>query len=58
VSSRICRLQCKHAFQITKFPPVKILLTGGAGFTGSAVIRHAIENIDVRVANVGRLTCV
>ena len=30
----------------------QILITGGAGFIGSAVIRHIINNIDHRVVNV------
>ncbi|MDP8101770.1 dTDP-glucose 4,6-dehydratase [Phocoenobacter atlanticus] len=34
----------------------KILITGGAGFIGSAVIRHIIENTDDRVINVDKLT--
>ena len=34
----------------------KILITGGAGFIGSAVIRHVINNTDHRVINVDKLT--
>lgn len=33
-----------------------ILITGGAGFIGSAVIRHIIENTNDSVINVDRLT--
>lgn len=33
-----------------------ILITGGAGFIGSAVIRHIIENTDDSVVNVDKLT--
>ena len=33
-----------------------ILITGGAGFIGSAVIRHLIRHTDVRVVNVDKLT--
>jgi len=35
---------------------VKILVTGGAGFIGSAVIRHIIKNTSDSVINVDKLT--
>jgi len=35
---------------------MKILVTGGAGFIGSAVIRHIIENTIDEVVNVDKLT--
>ena len=35
---------------------MKILVTGGAGFIGSAVIRHIINNTDDSVINVDKLT--
>jgi len=35
---------------------VKLLITGGAGFIGSAVIRHIINNTDHSVVNVDKLT--
>jgi len=35
---------------------MKILVTGGAGFIGSAVIRHIIANTDHSVINVDKLT--
>ncbi|CAM3864359.1 dTDP-glucose 4,6-dehydratase [Rheinheimera salexigens] len=35
---------------------MKILVTGGAGFIGSAVIRHIIENTTDSVINVDKLT--
>ena len=35
---------------------MKILVTGGAGFIGSAVIRHIIENTTDEVVNVDKLT--
>ena len=35
---------------------MKILVTGGAGFIGSAVIRHIIQNTQDRVVNVDKLT--
>ena len=34
----------------------KLLITGGAGFIGSAVIRHIISNTDHSVVNVDKLT--
>ena len=35
---------------------LKILVTGGAGFIGSAVIRHIINDTDYSVVNVDKLT--
>ena len=35
---------------------MNILITGGAGFIGSAVIRHIIENTEAHVLNVDKLT--
>lgn len=35
---------------------MKILVTGGAGFIGSAIIRYIIKNTDNRVLNVDKLT--
>lgn len=35
---------------------MRVLITGGAGFIGSAVIRHVIENTNDEVINVDKLT--
>lgn len=35
---------------------MKILITGGAGFIGSAVVRHIIQNTENEVLNVDKLT--
>ena len=35
---------------------MKLLITGGAGFIGSAVIRHIVDNTNHEVVNVDKLT--
>ena len=37
-------------------PMKKILVTGGAGFIGSAVVRHIIQNTQDSVINLDKLT--
>jgi len=35
---------------------MRVVVTGGAGFIGSAVIRHAIRSMDIEIINVDKLT--
>jgi len=35
---------------------MKVMITGGAGFIGSAVCRHLITDLGIGVANVDKLT--
>ena len=39
-----------------KLMSIRILVTGGAGFIGSAVVRHLIANTNVAVCNIDKLT--
>lgn len=39
-----------------KKQPLTVFITGGAGFIGSAVIRHLIENTPHRIVNIDKLT--
>ena len=43
-------------FVVNKGKALKILITGGAGFIGSALIRHLLTNTSVEVVNVDKLT--
>ena len=36
--------------------PKKILITGGAGFIGSALIRHIINDTNHSIVNIDKLT--
>lgn len=49
------RFFTQHCYFIEVFV-VKILVTGGAGFIGSAVVRHIISNTNGSVVNVDKLT--
>lgn len=48
--------QSKSLQDYREIIPVKILVTGGAGFIGSAVVRHITNNTPDSVINVDKLT--
>jgi dTDP-glucose 4,6-dehydratase len=36
---------------------MRIIITGGAGFIGSAICRYLIAETDAHVVNIDKLTC-
>src|SRR3990167_4039537 len=52
-ADKLCRL-LKHVEEGSIF--MRILVTGGAGFIGSALIRHLLDNTQHQVLNLDKLT--
>src|SRR5690554_2957103 len=56
-SKRSAPMSCTQPAQLTnKEVPMKLLLTGGAGFIGSAVIRHILAHSQDSIVNLDKLT--
>src|SRR5690606_30122780 len=47
---------CAIPGQVQEIQIVKLLITGGAGFIGSALVRHLVEHSDNAIVNVDKLT--